>query len=268
MTFERNGATCAACHTSQGFAARGGKSDMVNLDAAISAPAPVNCRTCHNIHETGTAADWALTVSAPVTLAINGDTLDLGKANLCANCHQPRAVAIPTTGDFEVTSSRFGPHHGPQSTMLTGKATYLDYKSSSVHAMIPDGCITCHMAEPYGKQSGDHTWKMAYEYHGHEVPNVAGCITCHPELEDDATFDRNGLVTEVEALIEEAKVALIATGILLENGSTTVPGTYSAELAGACFDYKTVVEDRSKGIHNPGFTKALLKNAIAIANAQ
>jgi len=63
-------------------------------------------------------------------------------------------------------------------------------------------------------------------------------------------------------------VALIATGILLENGSTTVKGTYSAALAGACFDYKTVVEDRSKGIHNPGFTKALLKNAIEIANAQ
>ena len=97
---------------------------------------------------------------------------------------------------------------------------------------------------------------------------MKGCISCHPELEDDATFDRGDLVTEVEALIEEAKVALIATGILLENGSTTVKGTYSAALAGACFDYKTVVEDRSKGIHNPGFTKALLKNAIEIANAQ
>jgi len=75
-------------------------------------------------------------------------------------------------------------------------------------------------------------------------------------------------VTEVEELIEEARVALVAAGILLENGSSTVPGTYSAELAGACFDYKTIVEDRSMGLHNPGFTKALLKNAIAIANAQ
>lgn len=268
MTFERGGsADCAACHTSQGFTARNGQSDLVTLEAGITSPGPINCRTCHNIHVTGTDADWSLVYTAPVKLAINGDTIDLGKGNLCASCHQPRAVDVPTTGDFEVTSTRFGPHHGPQSTVLTGKATYMEYKGSSVHAMVPDGCVTCHMADAFGKQSGDHTWKMGYEYHEATVPNVAGCITCHPELADDPTFDRGGLVTEVEELLAEAKTALVAAGILADSGST-VPGTYSAELAGACFDYKTIVEDRSNGVHNPGFTKALLKNAIAIANAQ
>ena len=268
LTFERNGAACAACHTSEGYASRIDQgADMINLEAAIAVPSPVNCRTCHKIHETNTAADWALTYEAPVKLALGGDTIDLGQGNLCASCHQPRVSEIPSTGSYEITSMRFGPHHGPQSTVLTGKASAFEYKGSNVHAMVPDGCVSCHMAAPYGKQSGDHTWTMAYEYHGSAVPNVAGCTSCHPELEEDETFDRNDLMTDVAALLAEAEAALKAAGVMRDDGYA-VTGTFPAELAGAFWDVKTIQEDRSLGIHNPGYTKALLKNAIEVANAQ
>lgn len=259
-TFERNGADCAICHTAEGYTERMA-TGSVKIAGAIENPSPVNCRTCHKIHDASTKDDWALTTVAPVKLQLTGDTIDLGKGNLCTTCHQPRwSYEIPKEGggDVEITSTRFGPHHGPQSTMLTGIGGYGEFKGANVHATVPDGCTTCHMADAYGKQAGGHTMSMAYEYHGHEVENVAGCKSCHSDIED---FDRNGLRTEVQALIDELKDLLVAEGLITESGSG-IKGTFSSEQAGALWNYKTVTEDRSLGIHNPQFTKWLLQTAI------
>ena len=124
-------------------------------------------------------------------------------------------------------------------------------------------CVTCHMGEAYGAQAGGHTWKMSYEYHGHDVPNVDGCITCHPELKDDPTFDRNKYISaEFQPLYDEARDALIAAGVLNADGEHAIAGTYSGKLASAFWNFKLVQEDRSKGLHNPQFAKALLQAAI------
>ncbi len=259
-TFERNGADCAICHTSEGFTERVA-AGAVEIKEDVHNPSPVNCRTCHQIHETYTAADFALTINNKVKIQLTGDTIDLGQGNLCATCHQPRwGTPVPTVGgaDVEITSTRYGPHHGPQSTMLTGIGGYGEYKGSNVHAGVPNGCVTCHMADAYGKQAGGHTMSMVYEYHGHEVENLAGCETCHKDIE---SFDRNGSMTEVKALIDEAKSLLIANGLITEGGSG-IKGTFSSKQAGALWNYKTVIEDRSMGIHNPQFAKALLQTAI------
>ena len=260
FTFERNGADCAICHTSEGFTERIANNSY-EIAEAVENPSPINCRTCHEIHTTYTKADFKLTVEKPVTLKLTGDTIDLGEANLCVSCHQPRwAYDIPEVGgdDVEVTSTRYGPHHGTQSTMLTGLAGYGEFKGSSVHASVPDGCVTCHMADAYGKQAGGHTMTMEYEYHEHEVPNLAGCESCHSGIE---SFDRNGVQTEIQAMLDELKVLLVAEGLIEEGGSGIV-GTFSSEQAGALWNYKTVLEDRSLGVHNPQFTKALLQTAI------
>jgi len=259
-TFERNEADCAICHTSEGFAERIATGSL-EIAGDIENPSPVNCRTCHQVHTNFTQGDWALTTASPVTLELTGDTIDLGKGNLCTSCHQPRwSYEIPQVGggDVEITSTRFGPHHGPQSTMLTGIAGYGEFKGSNVHASIPDGCTTCHMADAYGKQAGGHTMKMEYEYHGHEVANVAGCESCHSGIED---FDRNGLQTEVQAMLDELKALLVAEGLIDESDSG-ITGTFSSEQAGALWNYKTVLEDRSDGVHNPQFAKALLQTGI------
>jgi len=100
-TFE-NRNTCAPCHTSQGFqevVATGADTTLV----AVNDAAPINCRTCHNIHATYTSADWALKTTAPYKLKIDPTitmdfTADGGSANLCGRCHQPRkrALGLPT----------------------------------------------------------------------------------------------------------------------------------------------------------------------------
>ena len=51
-----------------------------------------------------------------------GETYDGGAGNLCGNCHQPRrAIAdADADGNIEITSTHWGPHHGPQTAVLLG----------------------------------------------------------------------------------------------------------------------------------------------------
>ncbi len=264
MTFERNGADCAICHTSEGFTERIA-GDTFEISADIQNSSPINCRTCHNIHDTYTSTDWALTTTEPVTFELTGDTYDLGNSNLCASCHQPRpSYDIPQAGegDVEITSTRFGPHHGPQSSMIVGVGGFGDeYTGSNVHYdAVNNGCISCHMTDgAYGKQAGGHTMNVTYEYHGETVEYLAGCTGCHTDIE---SFDRNGVQAEVEELLEEARGLLVAQGLIDGESGSGIAGTFTSEQAGALWNYKTVEEDRSNGIHNPGFTKYLLETAI------
>ena len=266
--YERNSTSCAPCHTSQGFKERILTGEQETAET-ISDPANINCYTCHMIHDSYTASDWALRTTDPVTLWFDETiTLDLGDGNLCAQCHQPRPGTLPDVtnpdGTFEITSSRFGPHHGPQSTVLTGNVMYLvgTGYTNSMHKDAPDGCITCHMAEAFGSQSGGHTWKMGYIYHDEPEYNLAGCVSCHG-TEDDALAAIEEWEVEFNDLTAQLGALLLAEGVITESGSA-VAGTYTNNVAGACWNYRTlVVEDRSMGIHNPKFVKKILENSIA-----
>jgi hypothetical protein len=266
--FARNAADCAVCHTSEGYT-EGVKAGTFTVAEDVQNPSPINCRTCHNIHDTNTSADWALKTVAPVVLALTGDTYDKGNSNLCATCHQPRTgTDVPVAGgaDVEITSTRYGPHHGPQSSMLLGVGGYGEYSGSNVHySAIDDGCITCHMTDgAYGNQAGGHNMGVTYGEGEEKSEYLAGCITCHEDIE---TFDRNGVQTDVAAMAEEVRVLLVKQGLIVaENIPGEIPGgvagTFTAEQAGALWNYKTVMEDRSMGIHNPGYTKFLLQAAL------
>jgi hypothetical protein len=265
LNFERNAADCARCHTSEGFTARiaAGTFEIAEDAPAIQNASPVNCRTCHNIHVSYTEADWALKTTDPVTLELTGDVYDKGSSNICASCHQPRpGTDIPVAGgaDVEITSTRYGPHHGPQSSMLLGVGGYGEYKGSSVHYdATNNGCLDCHMTDSaFGKQAGGHTFKMSYIFHETETEFLAGCLKCHEDIE---SFDRNGVETEIAAMIEELRVLLVKQGLIDDTGAG-IAGTFTAEQAGALWNYKTVTEDRSNGLHNPGYAKFLLQTGI------
>lgn len=266
--FERNTEECAPCHTSQGFLERIA-SGLQETAAPVENPAPQNCYTCHNIHETYTPDDWARTTSAPVTLWINSEVVDFGEGNLCANCHQPRIPdPMPVIGgdSVNVTSPYWGLHHGPQAAILAGTGGFevgTGYSNSMHTTLVTDGCVTCHMAEPYGAQAGGHNMGMAYEYHGSERINTTGCVTCH----DAAAI--NDLIAatqeEVVGLLDSLHSVLEAKGALDADGGI-IPGMMSAEVAGAVMNYKMVEEDRSEGVHNANYVKALLENSIDAVN--
>lgn len=274
--FVRNQASCAACHTSQGFLDRIASGAM-SASMDTEDPLPQNCYTCHQIHSTFTEADWALTASDPVTFWVGGETKDLGKGNLCINCHQARvpSPALPdpaTGGTISITSSRYGPHHGAQGMMLTGSGAYevgTGYVNSAHGnpALNENGCIACHMATAQGVESGGHTFRVSNE---DGDLNYAGCLACHAD-EDEVDALVADARTEIDALMEELKTKLVDLGILnpttdLANASSSNPLELNEHQAGALWNYKFVEEDKSRGIHNFKFAKKLLENSIAALN--
>lgn len=266
LQFE-NGTTCAPCHTSQGFK-EVLLTDSTGVVASPENPSNINCYTCHKIHDTYTAGDWERRVTTERTSWLAGTTFDFGKGNLCAQCHQPRtSYQVPdvTQPDaiYTVTSTRFAPHYGGQSSTLTGTAYYLvgtGYNNSS-HINIENTCVTCHMASAMGYDAGGHTFKIYNEAEG-EI-NTAGCVPCHTA--DEAIANVEELQANVTLLLEELGTLLEAAGIYnpAGTGGYAVKGDYPNKVAGAYWNFISVKYDLSLGVHNPKFVEKVLENSIA-----
>lgn len=275
-SFERNGTSCAPCHTHQGRLEVWSTGEQ-STASDVSNPLPANCRTCHMIHDNYDEGDFALRTTDPVNLWINDVEIDVGNGNTCVGCHQPRvvnpAVSPGDAGTVTITSSRWGPHHGVQSAMLWGTAGFEiagseSYGDPGTHPHAGAGCTTCHMAEPFGAFAGGHSFSMTYEYHGSETEHLVGCQECHSSIEE---FDHNGASTEIVTLMEDLWGILLAQGYVNENNglinaSSSSPLEIPVNHAGAILNYYFAAEDGSHGVHNPGYIKALLQNAIEVFN--
>jgi formate-dependent nitrite reductase cytochrome c552 subunit len=266
--FDRNSISCAPCHTHEGF--------MEVLETGANATAapimnstPPGCRTCHNIHTTYSVDDYALTTTKPVELMFGSATYDKGNSNLCANCHQSRPVSpMPDFNDAEFTigNYRFGPHHGPQSNVMLaagfveipGKTAYPSVTNR--HAATGNGCIDCHMTESVGVTIGGHTMKVAYESGDATVFATEGCVGCHKDTEAlNITFKE--YTASIDDLMAQIKIKLVEKEVLGED-DYAVQGATTGKLASALLNYKTILEDRSKGLHNPSYVKAILSNTL------
>jgi hypothetical protein len=268
--FERSTAPCAACHTHEGFIER--IASGAQTAGPIDQPSPPNCRTCHQIHTTYTDADFAFTATAPVDLwYAPGQSVDFGKGNLCAQCHQARPVdPLPAIGgaDVAVTSTRYGTHHSPVAEVMGGVGLF-DFSGNVAggpfrHGESDVGCPTCHMAMPFGAQAGGHTMAMTYDYHGSEEDNVAGCMSagCH-SAGSVVDFDKFGDQTEVQSRLDALATLLRAKGIMAAAPSTSsVAGTWPANVAAAFVNWQTINEDKSLGIHNPPYVLGILQASI------
>jgi hypothetical protein len=95
------------------------------------------------------------------------------------------------------------------------------------------------------------------------APDVAACQACHADAEN---FDINGVQTEIQAELDRLGDALVAAGVLSD---TTVDGHPSVTeapegLAIALYNWLYIAhEDKSLGVHNPAYTRALLEAAFA-----
>jgi hypothetical protein len=241
--------SCTGCHSGGSFsAAYAGGMINTDYDVADPNPSPQDCRTCHQIHTTYTGADWALTTTAAVELiAFEGVTFDGGKGNLCASCHQPRrsmeSYPADEDGNVEISSTHWGPHHGPQSAILMGTGGAMFEGSLAGHAtMVEDTCVTCHLGEEEG-----HTF----------APQESACVGCHGE-----DFDFSVLQDEVSAL-GETLLALLEEAGSYHDGHPVV-GNYAESVTQATWVYITVfAEDGSLGVHNPKYITGMLNAAIA-----
>ena len=258
---ERNTPPCSGCHTSEGFLARlatGSPGTQVN-------PSSIHCFTCHAPHTNG---DFRLRTVAPVNMMLGG-VFDMGHGNLCVNCHQPlvpspRVALAPDS--TTITNNRWGPHHGTQGAILSGNGGYefagYEYENSPHTQAVVNGCPSCHMAAPFGAKAGGHTMNMTYEFHDAEVDLVSGCNVkdCHWGAITDFSFA--GAQAEITTLLDELHTALVNRGFI-DAAGLPVPGKYSEAEAGAIHNYLFVEDDRSDGIHNTKYARALLESSLA-----
>jgi hypothetical protein len=110
---------------------------------------------------------------------------------------------------------------------------------------VEDTCVTCHLGD-----GASHTFEAQLE----------PCQACHSGAED---FDINGLQTEVQAGLDELEAGLIAKGWLDEEGHPTVANIPEAQAAALWNWIYIAHEDKSLGVHNPSYTKALIEAGLA-----
>ena len=76
--------------------------------------------------------------------------------SVASNSARPAAENGVITG----ITSHWGPHHGPQSSMLMGLAgAGVEGKPSSHYTMVEDTCVSCHLGE-----GADHTFDPSIEW--------------------------------------------------------------------------------------------------------
>jgi len=239
--------SCTACHSGASFSAMVAAGQKPNEFTDVIDVTRQDCRACHQVHTGYTEADWALETTAPVNLYAFGELMfDGGKGNLCANCHQPRRqiAAADPNDNIRVTSTHWGPHHGPQSAMLlgTGGAGDVAGVPSFHYRLVRDTCVACHIGPDMV-----HTFEA--------VSSV--CDECHTP-EDDLDI----AMASVQAKITVLHDMLEAKG-LYHDGHPVV-GTYPAAEASALWNYILIeIEDGSSGAHNSPYTNALLDASIA-----
>jgi len=246
-------ASCAGCHSGNGFQERiAAGLDPDEVTSGDPDPTRQDCRACHMIHETYTANDFALRTTAPVTMyAVANTTFDGGEGNLCVNCHQPRRDApVAVNGVITGISEHWGPHHGPQSAMILGKAGAGVTGTPHQHYGVENTCVQCHMGSGLNH---------------HFEPSVSTCAqqACHPGA---TNFNINGRQIEILDLVDQLGAQLLAKGLINENGPDGHPVvTQASENEGiALWNWLYVAhEDKSNGVHNYPYAKALLEEGLA-----
>lgn len=253
--------SCSRCHSSEGYV-----NYITGKPAvAITNPSAISCTTCHSKHGTfdfeNDGHDYALRNIDAVTLDLTDVTytIDYGNSsNNCVSCHQARSKApvdADNDGLYLQANSRFYPHYSGQSTFLEGiqgavianGSTVIPPVGSAAHR-TGASCTACHMgtATENGTK-GMHTFNASF--------SAPICKTCHTTVPTEVA----GLAADMAAL----KTKLFDLGLIKEDGSTIVQTTnIPFKTAQALWNYKTVEEDHSHGVHNPLYAKALIKNAL------
>jgi len=257
--------SCSRCHSDEGYV------NFITGKTAVVIPNPnaISCNTCHSSHRSfdfeTDGNDFALRNIEPVALDLTDAeyVIDYGDfSNNCISCHQPRSKAPvdeDNDGLYLQANSRFYPHYGGQSTMLegiqgaviAGGSTAYPEAGAAGHRKGAS-CVTCHMGTSTDGLTGSHTYKPSF--------SATVCTTCH---ETSVPTEVTGLAADMAAL----HTKLVDLGLIKEDGSTIVQTeTIPFKTAQAIWNYKTVEEDHSHGVHNPEYAKALIKNALEVVN--
>lgn len=257
--------SCARCHSGHGFVTQVVNGKAKNTTDTLNM-SNINCRTCHNIHTKYDTTDWALSDTLKAAILVKPtDSLNFGKGNLCIQCHQAlgtNPIDTLKTDSIKVTNRFFGAHYGTQTNILIGMGGCESICSTTTKpaeypitaAKVPNGCVACHVSKLNGE---NHNF----------MPTKATVGAAVPTINIDTTK------AKIDTLLAEVRDSLIARKIIkkdstAEIGVSMLPpaaGTmFPKKVAGACWNYMIIKQDKSHGIHNFPYVFWLLQNSLAV----
>jgi hypothetical protein len=283
--------TCAECHSHQGYV-EWANTGTVAED--FSAPEAWQCGTCHALHKTFEATDYAFRAGDPVTLE-DGTEVDGGNNNTCINCHKARrgdsdydseTTAQTYTEDFDgddfaaYANAAVGPA-GSNTDNGDGTRTIV-FDVPTTHVYIS----STHAGPHHGPQgnvwagvgaAGDVV-ESAFAAHdggcvechmgpesGHSFKaeegncNVAGCHSAVPEAAMDAIAARlEAIAVALDALHAIHIDDTWSSGDPLFGAVHPMLASVTRAEFQAFWNFMIVMEDRSMSAHNPTYVKALL----------
>jgi hypothetical protein len=232
--------------------------------AAVTRPGPIDCFACHAPHERG---DLSVRTTDPTVLA-NGESVDMGRGNLCGSCHHARDdVASVGRGHapVELSGAQWGPGRSPQADIFAADNGYeyppVPYFRGPHRTRLSDGCVQCHFDASDSLALGGHTLRMRTGVAPDEGLNLSACnpTGCHTGIED---FDHHDIQTDVGTLLELLGARLRVAGLIDAMGYP-IPGRVAgADSAGAVWNYRMVIADGSAGVHNPDYVLDLLGSSL------
>lgn len=262
-------AICYKCHYTAGYigAVESGKPFHQfhyesNTLSEIPKDTPnVSCSVCHNPHSAEDQNPYGLRTGSAGTA--------------CDTCHYEKWQNAILEGSAGQLGNGY---HYPGED-------YTVYAGNNNPHRVEDKCVICHMDRKQDVKDvhgvliiGGHTFRMR-DFGPDNIPgntddtlNIIVCQGCHEGL---GNFDRDGFQTEVKDLI--ATLGNLLKGNNHQFLPANEPGNCARchkggtlpflddpdnILENAYTNYKLMVNDRSYGIHNPGYTKQLLEDSI------
>lgn len=265
---------CAGCHDREyrEWQASAHNAPVPYTEDEILPELITDCVRCHN-----TAGYVRTTGSGKPFVAVKGEVADARSPGVtCVTCHDPHSGAFPAmlrAGEKSATCDNC--HGGKWQNLVlngTGGQRYAD-SNYDLSAQSPhnrgDRCVTCHMVRTPGVSAGGHTLRMKDERGG---LNTAGCLPCHQDVRD---FNIGGKQSETKALLESLAETLKARnqGELPRNqpgkcnechrgGTEPFRNDPKGVLEQAFQNYRLFSSDRSLGVHNPAYTRQMLRDSM------
>jgi hypothetical protein len=277
--------------------------------------AEVYCTTCHAVtdandpHKTGipwTPGSFPLQISedggainierSPSVAGVTGTQAsgpnggNFGPGATCMWCHRSRVDVTNylTTIGNAITSTRWGPHEGPQADLFTGVGGY-QYAGKTYGQATHEqklSCVDCHMVSVAENSNvADHSF----------TPQLSACLGCHAGA---SSFDVSGFETDVQSALTVMETFLNAQGLLTRASAAaaTAPfyppltgaqlgdgnwsqdnpvpgaslggGTLTEDQAGGIYNYILISRGGAYGVHNPKYIGELLYDSyVAVAGA-
>ncbi|MGE5436496.1 MAG: T9SS type A sorting domain-containing protein, partial [Syntrophothermus sp.] len=229
------------CHVSQNFVKFA--NDPLNYRDTILVTGenkqPITCQTCHDPHSAQYEGQLRFPLSNVKTICDECHTSEIDSVDINAEPHH-------TTSEVLSGSANFG-YRYPGETYINSGHTYAALKR----------CVNCHVfATPFanGMANTGHTF----------APRVEACRSCHSDYYTAVDtgnvlkkFDYRGVQSQIDSLIA-------ALENKLSHASPADSQTISFKQAE--YNYLSIINEGSRGIHNTRLVRKLLLDALGRFN--